>query len=393
MSIMPDKPPLLILVLATAVGPMAINIFLPSMPRLEVDLSTSYAMVQLTLSLYLVGLAVAQLAYGPLSDRYGRRPLMITGVCIFLVGTVICIVAPSITILIIGRVLQAIGGCAGVVLGRAIVRDMYDRDKSASMLAYITMSMVVAPMLSPTIGGLIDEYYGWRYSFVFVFAFASVVLIGCFFLLAETHGVKRRLAIANTGIRSTSLFKIPAFYCYTFQLSFTSVVFYGFLGGAPYIVVKLMGHPPSVYGLYFIIVSFCYMAGNFTAARVSTRFGTDRMITLGAGLSLIGGLLLGLIYLNGMLSVLSLFVCMGVVALGNGMSIPNGIAGAISVDPDQAGAASGISGFTQMAFGAMATTLVGNLLADTAGPLIIVMVIAGILSFLIHIIGLRFFHS
>ena len=162
MSIMPDKPPLLILVLATAVGPMAINIFLPSMPRLEVDLSTSYAMVQLTLSLYLVGLAVAQLAYGPLSDRYGRRPLMITGVCIFLVGTVICIVAPSITILIIGRVLQAIGGCAGVVLGRAIVRDMYDRDKSASMLAYITMSMVVAPMLSPTIGGLIDEYYGWR---------------------------------------------------------------------------------------------------------------------------------------------------------------------------------------------------------------------------------------
>ena len=283
MSIMPKKPSLLILIAVTAMGPLAINIFLPSMPGMAGEMDTDYATVQLTLSLYLVGLSVAQLLYGPLSDRFGRRPLMLTGLGIFLGGTLMCALAPTIAILIAGRMLQAIGGCAGMVLGRAIVRDIYDRERSASMIAYITMAMVVAPMFAPIIGGVLDEWLGWRYSFVFVAVAGSVVLVGCALVLAETHSPERRQALVDAHIRFTGLFRIPAFYGYTFQLSFSSAVFFGFLGGAPYMVVQLMGYPPSTFGFYFVIVSICYMSGNFTAARTSTRFGADRMILIGTG--------------------------------------------------------------------------------------------------------------
>ncbi|MBC8242374.1 MAG: multidrug effflux MFS transporter [Alphaproteobacteria bacterium] len=381
---MPDKPPLIILIAITAVGPLAVNIFLPSMPGMAAEMKTDYATVQLTLSLYLAGLSVAQLLYGPLSDRFGRRPLMLTGLSIFLAGSLICAMAPTITVLIAGRVLQAIGGCAGVVLGRAMVRDMYDRDRSASMIAYITMAMVVAPMLAPIIGGVMDVWLGWRYSFVFVLVVGSLVMLACLLVLAETHGPARRQAIIDARIKFTGLFRVPAFYGYTFQLSFASAAFFGFLGGAPYVVVDLMGYPPSTFGFYFLIVSIFYMGGNFTAARVSTRLGTDRMISLGTAISLTGAGVLIMVYLGDGLVPLTLFGCMGVIALGNGISIPNGVAGAISVDPRQAGAAAGISGFTQMAFGALATMLVGNLLVDTATPLIAVVAAATAISFAIQ---------
>ncbi len=387
----PEKPPLIILIVATAVGPLAINIFLPSMPGLAKELNTSYSMVQLTLSLYLAGLSVAQLLYGPLSDRYGRRPLMLIGLGIFLAGALTCALAPTISVLIAGRILQAIGGCAGLVLGRAIVRDLYDRNRSASMIAYITMAMVVAPMLAPTIGGLIDEWLGWRYSFYFVLAFGGLVMLGCVFFLPETNDASRRQAASEARVGFSGLLGVPAFYSYTLQLSFSSAVFFGFLGGAPYVVVKLMGYPPSTFGFYFIIISIFYMSGNFTAARISTKVGTDRMILYGTAISLVGGWGLVACYLSGWLTPLTLFGNMGLIALGNGISITNGIAGAISIDPGQAGTASGISGFTQMAFGAMSSMLVGSLLVNTATPLVAVMAIGVTVSFAIHIFGAKMF--
>ena len=386
---MPQKPSLFILIAVTAMGPLAVNIILPSMPGLVTELDTDYATVQLTLSLYLMGLSIAQLAYGPLSDRYGRRPLMLIGLGVFLSGGLICALAPNITTLIAGRLLQAIGGCAGTVLGRAMVRDMYDREQSASMIAYITMSMVVAPMLAPIIGGLVDEWLGWRYSFVFVTTVGSLVLLGCTLFLPETNDRSRYRNTGGTDLRFIGLLRIPAFYGYTLQLSFSSAVFFAFLGGAPFVVVNQMGYPPSSFGLYFIIVAACYMTGNFFAARFSTRIGGDRMILIGTTVSLFGAVTLGGVYLFVGLIPATLFGGMGAIAMGNGISIPNGLAGAISVDSRQVGAASGISGFTQMAFGAMATMLVGGLLADTPAPLVIFMVIGAALSFGVHIVGAR----
>src|SRR5690606_20851902 len=164
------RPSLAILIAVTALGPMALNIFIPAMPGMTAVFGVDYGTIQLTLTLYLVGLAVAQLFMGPLSDRFGRRPVLLGGIGLFLAGSLAAALAPSIEALIVARIVQAVGGCAGIVLGRAIVRDTHSREASASMIGYITMVMVVAPMLAPLIGGYLDSWFGWRATFITVLA-------------------------------------------------------------------------------------------------------------------------------------------------------------------------------------------------------------------------------
>ena len=161
------KPHLAILICLSAIGPVALNIFLPSMPNLAVSLDTSHDIAQLTLTLYLVAMAFCQLVLGPLSDKYGRRPIILIGVAVFTLSSVGCAFAFNIEQLIFGRILQAAGACAGIVITRAIVRDLYDQQKTTSILGYMTMIMAIAPMLSPIIGGYLDQWYSWRASFLF----------------------------------------------------------------------------------------------------------------------------------------------------------------------------------------------------------------------------------
>ena len=384
---MPQTPPLFILIAVAAVSTLSVNIFLPSMPGLQREFSTSYATVQLTLTLYLAGLAVAQLLYGPLSDRFGRRPMMLIGLAIYLAGSTICMTAPSIGVLIGGRILQAVGGCAGIVLSRAIVRDLHGRDQAASKIAFITMATMAAPMLAPAIGGFLDVWYGWRAGFVFVTGFAAIVAAGIFFLLPETHGPERRATAAFSADAMVRLIGQPAFWGYALQVSFTSAGFFGFLSGAPYVIVMLMGAPPSTFGLYFIAISSFYMAGNFAAARLSVARGTDRMISTGCWIAILGGVAIAAIHAAGLTGPATLFGAMAVIALGSGLAIPNGIAGAISVDARLAGSASGIAGFAQMAFGAGASALVGTLLTTTATPLVAVMLAGALLAYASHLAG------
>ncbi|MCP5371381.1 MAG: multidrug effflux MFS transporter [Hyphomicrobiales bacterium] len=383
---------LALLISVTAIGPMALNIYLPSMPGLQRVFDVDYAVVQLTLTLYLIGLAAAQLVYGPLSDRLGRRPVLLAGLSLSLVGTLSCLVAPSIAWLIVGRLVQAVGACAGMVLARAMIRDLFPRERAASVMGYVTMAMVVAPMVAPTIGGYLDEFLGWRASFVFVAAATVAVIAAAAALLPETHGGRPGQA-GGSGpleiLRAWDLMANPAFRRYALQVGFTTSVFFSFVGGAPYIMVELMGQPPSRYGLYVIMVAAMYMTGNFTTGRVAVRVGPDRMIAWGTSLSLLGTVLLVAVYAAGVLMPVTLFACMAVVALGNGMSIPNGVAGAISVDPHRAGAASGLAGFLQMSVGAGATALIGLLLADSAMPLVALMLLGAVGGSAVHNLGRR----
>ena len=386
------RPSLAILILVTALGPLAINILLPSLPGLQHEFNTEYSTVQLVITLYLAALAIAQLVYGPLSDRFGRRPAMVVGLAIFMIGNLVSLFAPTIEILIAGRVLQAVGGCAGVVLSRAMIRDMYDQNKAASMMAYVTMAMVVAPMFAPAIGGYLETVWGWRASFVFVSSIGALVFIASLLALHETHHVTKGEISHDSTSGLLNLLSIPAFYGYVAQLGFTSAIFFSFIGGAPYVMEVVMKQTPQTFGLYFILVSVMYMTGNFTAARLSVRLGTDRMIHMGATVALVGAMFLTTVYLNEWLSPLTLFGSMAFVAMGNGMAIPNGVAGAISVNPRLAGTASGVSGFLQMSVGAGASYLVGVWLSktyETALPLIVMMVGAAVLAYLAYWIGIR----
>lgn len=356
------RPSYAILVAISAVGPLALNIFMPSMPGLQDEFGQPYGVVQLTLTLYLIGMAACQLVYGPLSDRVGRRPMLLGGLSVFVVASLMAALAPSIEVLIAARLLQALGGAAGIVLARAMVRDVFDRETSASVISYITMAFVVAPMVAPAMGGYIDTHGGWRMSFWLLGALGAVVLAASFRFLPETH-VVRNPAGSGMGLitGAASLFAMPRFRGYTLTLAFTSTVFFSFLGGAPHIMMDVLNRTPMEYGLWFILISAGYMLGNFMSGRYTRRVGIDRMIMAGCAISLAGGLLCFAAAITGFLSPATLFIPMCLAALGNGLTIPNGTAGAISVDPRLTGAAAGWSGFAQMACGAAASQLVGSL--------------------------------
>lgn len=381
MSAPPQRPPIAILVAVTAIGPLALNILMPSMPGLPAVFDTDYATVQLTLSLYLVAIAGAQLVYGPLSDRYGRRPVLLAGLVLFLFGTLVCALADSIATVLVGRVLQAVGGCAGMVLGRAIVRDLYERDRAASVLAYVTMAMVVAPMLAPLIGGFLDDWLGWRANFWFVAGYGAIVVVAAYLVLGETNRARLPLPGVEGLITSYArLLRSPLFRGYAFGVSFSSAGFFAFLGGAPYVMIEVMGRPASEYGLYFMMGAAGYMTGNFISGRASTRVGIDRMFVIGVGLTLAGSLVMLGLALAGVLTPLALFGPMVISAIGNGLSLPNGVAGALSVDPRIIGASSSLSGFLQMSVGAAASMLVGHLVSDSQLPLALVMTGSAILA-------------
>ena len=382
-SIAVRRPSLGILIAVTALGPMALNIFIPSMPGMVAVFGTDYGTIQLTLTLYLFGVAIAQLFMGPLSDRLGRRPVLLAGIALFLLGSLGAALAQSIETLIAARIVQAVGGCAGLVLGRAIVRDTHGREESASMIGYITMAMVVAPMLSPLLGGYLDHWFGWRSTFFTVLAVGAVVLGLAWLLLHETHHDR---SIGNGPLAMLQGFPIllrnAAFTGYVLNVSFTTAVFFAFLAGAPYIMVEIMDRPTNEYGLYFMFMATSYMAGNFLSGRLSTRIGADRMILTGSLLALASvGLLTGLALTTEMTPLL-LFAPVMLGGLGNGLSLPSATASAISIRPDLAGTASGLTGFLQMMVGALATLLVGRLQDDTVFPMVAVMTSGAIIAFL-----------
>ena len=376
------------LVAVTAMGPLALNIFMPSMPVMPRLFNTDYATVQLTLSLFLVGLAVAQLLYGPLADRYGRRPLLLIGIALFLVGSLLALFAVSIEMLIVGRLIQAVGGCSGLVLGRAIVRDLHERDKAASVIAYMTMAMVVAPMLGPLFGGYLHDWFGWRASFVLVAVFAAIVFIAGLLLVGETLPAPQPLP-GITGLLTAygGLLRRPVFRGYAGQTAFSTAGFFAFLGGAPYVVVEIMDRPPREYGVYFVLTAVGYMFGNFVSGRLAQRAGIDRMLGAGAVLSFFGTVAMTAFGIAGVLTPLALFGPMVLFSVGNGLTVPNGIAGSISVDPLVAGTASGLTGFLQMSIGAGASVLTGVLVAGAGSqlPLTLVMLATTSIGILAHL--------
>lgn len=378
-------PSIVILVAMSAIGPMALNIFMPSMPGLARHFQVDYGLVQLTLTVYLIGLGLAQLVYGPLSDRYGRRPVLLCGLAIFCLGSLLCMLAPSIEMLIGGRVLQAIGGCSGLVLGRAIIRDLYDRDRSAAMIGYVTMAMSLAPMFSPALGGYLDTLLGWRASFAFCVLSGVLVLGWVSFTLPETLAEPGQGEGVGAMLRGyAGLVRSPAFCSYALQTAFSSGVFFAFIAGAPFVVVTVMGLPSSAYGLWFIVVSLGYLTGNFFTGRFAVRLGVDRMIAIGTIIGLLGILGLAATGWIGLLTLPGLFLPMAVVALSNGLTLPNGTAGAVSVNPRAAGAAAGLSGALQMLVGAGAAVLVGygQDLDPSQYPMIWTMLGSGLLAVL-----------
>jgi MFS transporter, DHA1 family, multidrug resistance protein len=363
----------------TALAPFSLQIFLPALPAIQASFAVAPGVVQLALSLSILANAVANLAYGPVSDRLGRRPVLLVGLAAFVAGSLGCALASSIELLVVARIVQSIGGAAGMVLARAIVRDLYDRERSASIIAYLTMAMVVAPMLAPTIGAVLIDVASWRAIFYLVTAIGVVLTWPIVVMLAETRPPEaRRLGGPFAG--AGALLRSGPFWSYVLQSTFGICVFFAFIAGAPYFMINVLGRSATEYGLWFILVSAAFMAGNLVAGRYSPRIGLDRMVLTGSLLAVAGAGLALVLLLGGAWTPLALFGPMMAVGLGNGFSVPNAQAGAVSVNALLAGTASGIAGFSQMFVAALVSQAVGMLQNDTPYPMAAFMAGCAVLS-------------
>jgi DHA1 family bicyclomycin/chloramphenicol resistance-like MFS transporter len=354
------RPPIWLLVAMIGLGPFTMQVLVPSLPAMGRDLGASTATIQLTVTLYLVAVGAGQLVYGPLSDRYGRRPLLMGGLALYAVASLAAAVAAGVVGVVAARILQAVGACAGVVLARAVIRDVWPRDEAASVLGYVTMGMTIAPMFAPIIGSLLEIGFGWRASMLACLAFAVPLAWACWARLPETLPAPQPLpGLAAIWGAYRGLWAIPAFRAHSAITACSTAVFFAFLGGAPFVVVQGMGYSPVTFALAFATTSIAFAAGNWISGRYATRMGVMRLLRVGVLINTGGALLAALLVLVFPAHILSFFLPMALVAVGNGMTQPTSIAGALSARPQLAGTASALVGAMQMGGGALMTFVVG----------------------------------
>src|SRR6056297_2979926 len=371
-------PHIVTLILMAGLSALAMNIFLPALPGMVAHFKTEYRLIQLSVALYLGVNAALQLLMGPVSDRWGRRPVVLWGLGLFLVATVGCLLAPTVTVFLACRMVQA-SIVVAMVLSRAIVRDMVPQDRAASMIGYVTVGMAVVPMIGPAIGGQLDEAFGWQANFWALLLLGMGLFWLCWRDLGETAPLSGR-TLAQQFRDYPTLLTSYRFWGYALAAGLSSGSFFAYLGGAPFVGDQVFGLSPSLLGLLFGAPAIGYFLGNFASGRYSTRFGVNRMVLWGA-LFNAGGIGLNLaLFHAGLGSPLSFFGLMTFMGLGNGMVIPNATAGALSIRPDLAGTASGLSGALMIGLGAALSALAGLLLAPGRGafPLLWLMVATGV---------------
>ncbi|MCC5962843.1 MAG: multidrug effflux MFS transporter [Rhodobacteraceae bacterium] len=363
-------PHVVTLVALASIAALAMNVFLPSLPSMTEYFGTDYAVMQLSVSLYLAVNAVLQLFVGAISDRFGRRPVMLVALGIFILATIGTLLATTAFVFLMFRMLQA-SVVAGIVLSRASIRDVMGEAEAASRIGYVTMGMALVPMIAPAIGGLLDEMFGWRGAF----GLMLLAGIGVFALTWRDMGetkLDRGGSIRAVFAEVPELMRARRFWGYCITAMLASGAFFAYLGGAPFVGSQVLGLSPAMLGLFFGAPALGYAAGNFLAGRYSARVGINRMILIGCLIGFGGMVLLLALALSFGLTALMFFGCFVFTGLGNGMLLPSATSGMMSVRPHLAGTASGIGGAILIGGGAGLSALAGALLNEGSGgmPLI-----------------------
>jgi len=382
-------PHIVTLTFLAAIPALSMTIFLPSLPNMTDWFQTSYQLMQLSVPAYLLVNALLHIVIGPLSDRYGRRTLVLWTVIIFLMATVGCMLAPTVEIFLLFRMLQSVIA-GGLVLSRAIIRDIHPPAQAASMIGYVTMGMALAPMLGPMLGGTLDRLFGWQASFALLVFLGLVLLVLIVLDLGETAPGAYTSFLSQ--IRAyPELFRSRRFWAFSLASCFASGTFFAYLGGAPFVGSHVFRLSAAQVGFYFGMAAFGYMIGNYLSGRYSMRFGLNRMMLSGALTCMLGPLGALGCHLLGVGHPLGFFGFAILIGIGNGQLMPNAMAGMLSVRPHLAGTASGIGGAIMIGGGALLASLAGGLLTATTGPapLILIMLASAVMALLIVLLLTR----
>jgi DHA1 family bicyclomycin/chloramphenicol resistance-like MFS transporter len=382
-------PKIVTLILLAGLSALTMNIFLPSLPGMAVYFGVSYGLMQQSVALYLALSAALQIVIGPISDRYGRRKVLIWSLVLFLIATVGTLLAPNATVFLIFRMAQAVIA-SGMVLSRAVVRDIVADAQAASMIGYVTMGMSLVPMIGPVIGGVLDDAFGWQANFALLLILGLGVLALVWADLGETATL-RRVSLTDQIRTYPGLLTSRRFWGYTLAAAFASGCFFAYLGGAPYVGDKIFGLTSTEVGALFALTAIGYAAGNFFAGRFSVRVGMNRMILIGTVVTSLGLLLLAVLTVAGLSGPVVFFGLTVFMGLGNGICLPNANAGMLSVRPELAGTASGLGGAILIGGGAALAALAGVLLdaGETELPLVLLMLASSVASVIAILIVIR----
>ena len=367
-----------------ATGAMSMDMYIPSFPGMAADLAASAGDVQLTMSVFLFGFAGSQLVYGPLSDRFGRRRVLVWGMFIFVVASIACIFAATVEMLIGLRLIQAFGACSGAVVGRAMVRDRFESNEAAKAFGYLGMTMMLAPILSPILGAWLELAFGWRSNFAVMAGFGGAVLLVTVFLLTETNASPDPDAtrISRIATNYLALLRNRRFMGYALSLSFAFAGTFAFVTGSSFVMIDLLAVSPDNFAIMFGLVAGGYLVGSFASTRLVSRLGVDRAIALGATIYVSAALVLIWLAGVGQFSIWSICPPMVVLSFGNGLVIPNCQAGAMSPFPRMAGAAAALMGCFSMVGAGLGGATVAGFYNATQYPMILTTLFSAMALFL-----------
>lgn len=345
--------------------------------------------MQMSVAGYFAVNAILQIIVGPISDNLGRRPVVLWGLALFTIASVACIYAPNATMFLVFRMCQAVIVTA-MVLSRAIVRDVVSAEKSASLIGYVAMGMAVVPMVSPMLGGVLDESFGWQASFWLMVISGILMFVICYFDQGETKSATGETLAQQFG-HYPELFASPRFWGYSLASGLSSGAFFAYLGGAPYVGTEIFHLSPSVLGFYFGAPALGYFLGNFLSGRYSTRLGINRMVLYGAIISTAATVASLIVFALGFGSPAFFFGFMTFVGIGNGLTMPNATSGMLSVRPHLAGTASGLGGAILIGLGAIFSALAGLILSgkSSAMPVLWLMAITTIGGLIVALLVIR----
>lgn len=374
---------LAVLSLLMGFASISTDLYLPAMPAMSRSLHANEGMLELTISGYLIGFSLGQLLWGPISDRYGRRPSVATGLVLFVIGAAGCALSESALTMIGWRIVQAVGACAGVALSRAMVRDLYEGNRAAQMLSTLITVMAIAPLIGPTVGGLIVTMAGWRAVFWTMVAIGLVTL-AALFTIPETHPSARRNreSLGRALLRYGELLRYRRLLGYAGTGGFLYAGVFAYVAGTPFAYITYYQVPARFYGLLFGLGIIGIMAANIVNLRLVPRLGYDRMLLIGTIIAAISAIMTAVTAYTGLGGLWGLVVPLFVFASTTGFVVANAITGALADFPERAGAVSALVGALQYGFGIIGSGLVGLFADGTPWPMGWVIALTGIGSLL-----------